>query len=307
MRWPAAMAQNHEGIRQKHTLGERTRTRVVRADQTDDRAWLASAPVCPALADADIAHCGVMHATHPMEIIRTELSGTFFLACTEGLGEVLREGRWQVIRPGEACLQPPFITNGLRARRQAPWSFCWVRYRQTSDTPPIATVHSPEVGPFESAGLRAALDGLFAEASGGASLPALGHWVSLVHGYVLAFSLPRQRDDRLIKAWNKVNARLAHAWTLADLADLACVSKEHFRRLCLQDLGRSPMRHLTHMRMTRAAELLVGTNRKIAQVARAVGYGTPFAFSDTFLRWSGARPTDYRRRSHVDAPSRVGR
>ncbi|MDE0896724.1 MAG: AraC family transcriptional regulator, partial [Planctomycetota bacterium] len=107
-----------------------------------------------------------------MEVLRPDLSGTFFMSCTGGLGQVLIDGQWRSIGAKMACLQPPFIANGLRATKDSSWSFCWVRYREMARSRPIASPDSPTLGKFDSTGIHTALQGLFAEAAGAASAPA---------------------------------------------------------------------------------------------------------------------------------------
>ena len=60
-------------------------------------------------------------------------------------------------------------------------------------------------------------------------------------------------------------------------------------------LGRSPIKHLTYLRMRKAAEILSTTDHKIETIALALGYENPFAFSNTFLKWIGVRPSEHRK------------
>ena len=60
---------------------------------------------------------------------------------------------------------------------------------------------------------------------------------------------------------------MARDWTLADLASLANTSEEHLRRLCQKNLGRSPGRQLTTLRIAHAAHLLATSDETL----RAVG------------------------------------
>jgi transcriptional regulator GlxA family with amidase domain len=89
---------------------------------------------------------------------------------------------------------------------------------------------------------------------------------------------------------------LSRNWRLADLAEIACSSPEHLRRLCQQQLGRSPVQQVTYLRMRRAVEHLTTTLEKVEFIAHEVGYENPFTFSNAFKRWTGRRPTDYRER-----------
>jgi AraC-like DNA-binding protein len=123
---------------------------------------------------------------------------------------------------------------------------------------------------------------------------ALHHWVELIQTYVLRFAQPWRMDERLSLLWERVAERLHEEWTLGNLAKAAHMSEEHLRRLCTQQLGRSPMRQVTYLRMRRAAELLATTNEKIESIAGEVGYQNPFVFSTTFKKWIGWRPSEHR-------------
>ncbi|MEY3896574.1 MAG: hypothetical protein RLZZ214_2094, partial [Verrucomicrobiota bacterium] len=112
---------------------------------------------------------------------------------------------------------------------------------------------------------------------------------------VLRFAQPHRSDDRLWRVWQRVETDLARAWTLDELAAIACLSGEHLRRLCRKELGRSPMQQLTHLRLHRARHLLSITDDKVEVIARAVGFESAFTFSNTFLKWIGWRPSEFRR------------
>ena len=273
------------------------RRSVVRADESDERAWLRQSRLCPLLAQHHIAHVGVIEAEHDFEILRREQSGTFMLACFEGAGEVMADGVWKKIRSGQACLLPPFVTNRLQSVVGHPWMFAYVRYLESREHRPIVSSVSPVTGVYDAGALRAAIMGLHAECRpNGASPSALHHWCELIHHYVLVFAQPHQEDDRLWRVWQRVEADLAHPWTLAELARSAYMSEEHLRRLCRKQIGRSPMRHVTFLRLQRAKHLLAVTDEKIETISRAVGFETVSAFSNTFVKWVGWRPSKLRKR-----------
>jgi transcriptional regulator GlxA family with amidase domain len=116
----------------------------------------------------------------------------------------------------------------------------------------------------------------------------------LIQGYVERFAQPWQQDDRLWRLWERVSQDVGRDWTLHELAHLAHVSAEHLRRLCRRALGRTPMHHVTWLRMRKAAELLSTTNLKVETVSHEVGYQNPFVFSNTFKKWIGWRPSEHR-------------
>jgi len=268
--------------------------KVVRSDDSDPRKWLSGSPVCSLLANWHIAHVGILWAKYPFEIKRKFQSGSFMMACLKGEGTVMVDGQWKRLRAGEACLLPPFVLNTFKCVEGADWDFCWVRYLESPEIKPIVTQHSPVLGKFDYAPLLAAIQGLYAESCGAKNPGSLDHWIDLIQHYVMSFAQPQNYDDRLWRIWQKVEQRLARKWTLTELAGIAHVSEEHLRRLCRQHYGRSPMQHLTFLRMQKAKYLLSTTNDKIESVARAVSYDSPYTFSALFKRWVGWSPSKFR-------------
>lgn len=267
---------------ERHVVGARTRLSLVRAQE------------CQALEMFQIAHVGVAVAHAPYEMVRPRLRGTYFLACFDGVGEILLDGRWQRCAAGTACLAPAHVPHSFRALRGKSWSFCWVRYAQPEKQQPLIGASAPVIARYDPAGLRAAIDGLRAEAAGEAEPPVLQHWVHLIQDYVLRFAEPWRTDDRLRRLWERVESDLGRHWTLAELAAIAHLSAEHLRRLCLRQLGRSPMHQVTYLRLRRAAELLENTPDTVESIANTVGYANPFTFSNTFKKWIGCRPSECR-------------
>lgn len=279
-------------------FGGPTRFYVVRADESDPRAWMQQSRLCSLLAHHDIAHVGIMEASAPFEIVRSDQGGTFMLACLDGEGRVLSEGRWLRIRRGEACLQPPFVKNALKIEGKGTWKFAWVRYHEDRERVPILSSNSPVSGRFEPEPLRSAIIGLHTETGAAASPSAMHHWTELIHHYVVSFAQPHMTDSRLWRVWQAVEADLKHPWTLGELASIACVSEEHLRRMCKKELGRSPMKHLTYLRFQRAVRLLSETDDKIEVIAHEIGFENPFTFSNTFKQWFGWRPSEHRGRKN---------
>ena len=267
---------------------------------TDVRDWLRQQPVCPLLAQHGIAHAGLMQAAPPFEIVRNHLSGTFLLACYEGEGTVLADDRWKRIRAGQACIQPPFVRNALKCLPGQPWKFAWVRYCESPETTPLVSSISPVIGDFDPTPLKAAIEGLNAEARDGKNLAAMQQWSQLIHHYVLRFAQPHRGDCRLWRVWHGIEADLARDWTLLDLAALACMSEEHLRRICRKEIGRTPMQHLTFLRIQRARHLLSTTEDKVEVIAREVGFESAFTFSNTFKKWTGWRPSEHRRETGLE-------
>ena len=279
-----------------------TRVRGVKAQQVESRPWIDHFPASPALNQHRFVHVGIMDTTAPTRIVRTRQTTTYFLACFGGRGKVLIDGRWRLCRAGFASLLPAHTLNAFEALPGVRWKFCWACYQQPPGQRPIADAASPVMARFDARPLHAAIEGLIHECADAAEPPLIQHWVDLIHGYVLRFARPMQRDDRLRLLWDRVAANLADRWTLQRLAREAGYSNEHLRRLCRRQLGRSPMHQVTYLRMHRAAELLASSPQTIEAIAAEIGYRSPFVFSNAFTKWIGWRPSEYRRKKQ--SPSR---
>ncbi|MGI8964942.1 MAG: AraC family transcriptional regulator [Limisphaerales bacterium] len=258
------------------------------------REWWVRADACPALKLHQIVHVGSIETGVPYSRVRTDLSGTYMLASLSGQGEILLDGRWRVCRAGWAALTPPHALLAFRAMPKFKWNFCWVKYEQPPKQKPIISSSSPVLARYDPQPIHSAIMGLFQEVNGTAAAAPIHHWVELIQTYVLRFAQPWHVNNRLLSLWENVNATLGEKWTIQKLAQKSNLSREHLRRLCRQQLGRSPMHQVIYLRMQKAAELLSATDEKIETIAGAVGYENPFVFSNTFKKWTGVRPSQHR-------------
>jgi AraC-like DNA-binding protein len=259
------------------------------------RRWVLEASTCPELAVHRIARLGIDSASAPYRRVRVKPGGSFFMATISGTGSILLDGRWQTARAGSVCLAPPRVLNAFHAIPGRRWEFCWMRYDEPAFVTPLVGAASPVRARAETGDLAQIIGGLRDEWERPARDAAmLHHWVELLHGSACRLARPWQVDSRMWKLWSEVKNDLAAPWTLAELARRFHVSTEHLRRLCLRELGRSPMQQLTYMRMQRAQELLERSDDKLDAIAPLVGYDSALVFSRAFKRWIGCSPSEYR-------------
>jgi AraC-like DNA-binding protein len=290
------MTENHHQLTDVTVFNPRTRLRGVMAPHIEMRPWLSGFAVCQALNQYQIIHVGFQTTYAPMRIVRTKQTTTYFLACLDGRGRVLIDGRWRICKDGFACLLPAHTLDAFEAIRGEKWEFCWVCYQPLAHQRPIADVTSPVMARFEPLPLKSAILGLMYECNGPGQPTLMHEWADLIHSYVLRFAQPADQPDQLRMLWERVVNHLDDSWTLAKLAQQAGYSNEHLRRLCRRQLGRSPMHQVTYLRMRRAAELLATTEHTIEAIALEIGYHNPFVFSNAFTKWIGWRPSEYRRK-----------
>ncbi len=102
-------------------------------------------------------------------------------------------------------------------------------------------------------------------------------------------------DSHIGAALNSMHSRIDHPWTVASLASEAGMSRSAFAQRFKELMSESPLEYLTRWRMYRGSDLLRESDRKLADVAQAVGYDSDGAFHKAFKRVLGVAPGEYRR------------
>ncbi len=105
----------------------------------------------------------------------------------------------------------------------------------------------------------------------------------------------RALDDPTIgTALRLIHEDPSQDWTVARLAADVGVSRAAFARRFTDVVGEPPMTYIQGWRLALAADLLDDPSATVTNVARTVGYNSPFTFSTAFKRHFGASPSDYR-------------
>jgi AraC-like DNA-binding protein len=103
-----------------------------------------------------------------------------------------------------------------------------------------------------------------------------------------------QPTRRLVRARDLADARYFEALSVDDLASAACLSRAHFSREFRRAFGESPHVYLLTRRLERAAAMLRGTDRSVADICLSVGVQSIGSFTTSFSRTYGMSPTAYR-------------
>jgi AraC-like DNA-binding protein len=102
-------------------------------------------------------------------------------------------------------------------------------------------------------------------------------------------------DARLAHALRALHAAPARAWTVADLAREAALSRSAFFERFSRTVGMAPMAYLLTWRMALAQDLLRRGAGNVAEVAERVGYSSASTFTVAFARHVGQPPARYAR------------
>ena len=102
-------------------------------------------------------------------------------------------------------------------------------------------------------------------------------------------------DPQLAKAIALIHADVGHGWTIAELAQLAAMSRSVFARRFSEAVGAAPMEYLLRWRMALAKEALLHGGGTLDEIAAQIGYKSASAFSTAFRQRVGCPPSEYAR------------
>jgi len=105
--------------------------------------------------------------------------------------------------------------------------------------------------------------------------------------------------ERLERLWMLVAKDLSADWNVERLSYTANVSVSHLFHIVKKWYGRSPKQQVTRLRMAKVEELLYYTDYPLKVISELVGYSTPYALSNAFVRFKGVSPGRYRKENMV--------
>ena len=112
-------------------------------------------------------------------------------------------------------------------------------------------------------------------------------------------NLQLQDSDLHIRRSFEIDDFFHHKFYLSDgstqLSKQLCVSKRHLNRILKQLFGKSYREKLLETRFEVAVDLLLRTNKSIAEIAEILGYSSPSHFGVMILKKTGKTPTELRR------------
>jgi len=248
----------------------------------------------PVLRNAPFIWVGHSVLRPPYRMVRLRSVHSHVVVSVAGRGRTLIGDQAVDWKPGQVLLAPVGRHHAFEAVGPEPWTIAWVFFDDREAAPALQG-RQTELVNADGADFVALLQMLTREAAGAAQPAVLEALVTLLDTATRRMAGVEPVDPRLWRLWGKVEGDLAHEWSSAELAKLACMSEEHLRRLCHKYYQRSPIGHLTRLRLRRASTLLHSSPAKIEEIARHTGYASVYSFSAAFRRWSGVPPGRFRR------------
>lgn len=104
-----------------------------------------------------------------------------------------------------------------------------------------------------------------------------------------------QGDSRLQKVKRYIDERISQRFSLEQAAGIASMERTYFSEVFHKKLGMTFRRWLQCVRLAKALDLITKRNYSVAEIAYAVGFEDPGAFTRVFKRNVGLTPIEFKR------------
>lgn len=101
-------------------------------------------------------------------------------------------------------------------------------------------------------------------------------------------------DNRIAKTVLYIRKHLNEAIELEKLAEISCLSKDHFIRLFKKELGTTPLQYINQKKIEKAQLLLITEELAVKEIAFQLAFDDYSYFNRLFKKTTGVTPQEYR-------------
>lgn len=193
--------------------------------------------------------------------------------------------------------------------RETPWTYCYVRFEGKDILPLFEEYGITDMTPYGNFAFFDELDLLcklyFLQAAKAAEndafMESLGNLFLSLHKKNVETESTQSAIALHVKQIKQyIDINYYKKLSIEEIAKDSFLSRQYIRNIFQANIGFSPKKYLKKVRMEKAAELLTGTNYKIALIAKSVGYEDQLQFSKAFHSTFGVSPSEYRSASRIN-------
>ncbi|EGR2184818.1 helix-turn-helix domain-containing protein [Vibrio parahaemolyticus] len=118
--------------------------------------------------------------------------------------------------------------------------------------------------------------------------------LSLLFAILAKQDLGNKIDYRIKKVIQYINQDLSKNYSIEDLSAVACLSHTQFKVVFRKNMGQTPFKYLTKLRMENARVLLNNTDLPISIISEKVGFTCQSSFTRCFSNHFSQSPKHYR-------------
>ena len=209
------------------------------------------------------------------------------------------------VRAGEGFLIEPGVQTFYQADAENPWTYLWVGFdgkkakeilKELGMGEDRLVFHCKSSKELEETVLSMLKNNVYSLSNDLLLESKLYQFFSILFREMDVKLLPRQGENGYVTAAIQyIRKHYFDPIRINDIADYANVNRSYLYSVFQKELGISPSKYLSNFRLSRAAELLSGTEYSVESVANSCGYQDPLVFSKAFKRQYAMSPVRYRK------------
>jgi len=255
-----------------------------------------------ALKSMGIELSGISELVYPYRIVRP--APGFHLVIYTLSGQARQETNEGIkdLKAGQVWVSPATHPQAYWVEKNQSWSIMWFHLAdidlwQFLDSRSPGTSHAQWVTPLKRTAEEFLVESLNPHPDSIKAFNALAELINVYLNRELGVDespATLRSRQQLNTLWRQVNAQLNQPWSLKTLSEETHISPAHLFRLTARFHGTTPFGKVTQLRIQRSQDLLCHTDYPVKLIADLVGYGTQFAFSRTFHKFTGLSPSAFR-------------
>lgn len=129
-------------------------------------------------------------------------------------------------------------------------------------------------------------------------LAAIKNILPEINSQELSIMLPTTENKRMKSILEYINKHVSDVLTLENVSSNFALSERTLSRLFQSTISISFLQYLKQLRIVKAIEMLLQTDKSISEIAYESGYNSISAFSNTFYQLIHVRPTEFQKLKH---------
>lgn len=213
--------------------------------------------------------------------------------------------------PDQGFMIFPGQVNTYVADREQPWKYVWLEFDglrmaewvESAGLGPFQSVYRPQ-SPAQGQAVRDIML-YIAQHPDASSLHLIGHLSLFLDALIQSSSTRRPlhgvrlKDFYIQEAVTYMEHNFQRELTVEELADVCELNRSYFSKLFKDSMGCPPQEFLIRLRLSRAADMMKGTNYSIGAIAVRCGYPNQLHFSRAFKKRYGVSPREWRAQNRL--------
>lgn len=219
-----------------------------------------------------------------------------------GQGKLCLRGKEYPVFGGEVFVIYPEELAYYEADEENPWKYTWVIFQGKKAEEILRSIGITEDNPIfypKESGreIMQCMEKLLYEHK--QEYQTIGNMYGLLQIMKNHYAVPKERREQpqqryVQKIKRYIEYRYVEDIKVSDIAEYCGLNRSYMTKFFKEATGYSPKEYLMYYRMKKAKELLGKKDMPISNVAYAIGYSDPLAFSKIFHKREGMSPQEYR-------------